>query len=90
MMRGYHVVTGDGRRIGRVVGMRGDFLIVEVGRVLRSRRPVPIAFAHPNDAERKVSVTVPRASLWGSPKVNGRLDERAAAAHYGLAASAFR
>jgi len=85
-MRGYHVVTGDGRRIGRVVGMRGDFLIVEVGRVLRSRRPLPMAFAHPNDAARTVSVTVPRDSLRRSPRVNGTLDERAAAAHYGLAA----
>jgi len=86
MMRGYHVVTGDGRRIGRVVGMRGDFLIVEVGRVLRSRRPLPMAFAHPNDAERKVSVTVRRDSLRRSPRVNGTLDERAAAAYDGLAA----
>jgi hypothetical protein len=85
-MRGYHVMSGDGRKLGRAVGMHGDFLIVELGRLRRTRRPVPMVFVHPNDSKRIVTLTVPRSALRCSPKVNGTLDERAAAAHYGVAA----
>ncbi len=86
-MRGYHVVGGDGRKLGRAVGTRGDFLIVEVGRLRRTRRAVPMVFVHPDDSRRRVTLTVPRSALAGGPKVNGTLDEQAAAAHYGVAAA---
>jgi hypothetical protein len=85
-MNGYLVVTGNGRPVGRVVESHSDFLVVEVGRVRRSRRAVPLEFAHPLDAERRVRITVPVQMLRSSPRVNGTLDERAAAAYYGVAA----
>ena len=58
--------------------------MVKLGRLPSSRRPVPLAFVHPDDVERTVRITVPRAVLRGAPQVNGSLDERAAAAHYGV------
>jgi len=85
-MNGYLVVTGSGRTVGRVVASYADFLVVEVGRVLRSRRAVPVEFAHPSDTERRVRITVPLQMLRRSPRVDGILDERAAAEYYGVAA----
>ena len=85
-MNGYLVVTSNGRPVGRVVESHGDFLVVEVGRMLRSRRPVPLEFVHPIDAERRVRITVPVQMLQRSPRVDGTLDERAAAQYYGVAA----
>jgi hypothetical protein len=85
-MNGYLVVTGSGRPVGRVVESNHDFLVVEVGRLFRSRRAVPLEFAHPNDTERRVRITVPVQMLRRSPRVDGVLDERAAAEYYGVAA----
>src|SRR5206468_6409131 len=83
-VRGYDVKSADGRRVDRVLGVRGDFVVVKLGRLPGSRRPVPLEFVHPDDVERVVRITVPRAVLRGAPEVNGTLDERAAAAHYGV------
>jgi hypothetical protein len=85
-MNGYLVVTGSGRTVGRVVASHAGFLVVEVGRVRRSRRAVPVEFAHPNDTERRVRITVPLGMLRRSPRVDGILDQRAAAEYYGVAA----
>ena len=85
-MNGYQVVTGSGRTVGRVVESYTGFLVIEVGRLLRSRRAVPVQFAHPLDAERRVRITVPVQMLQRSPRVDGILDERAAAEYYGVAA----
>ncbi len=85
-MNGYQVVTGSGRTVGRVVESHDDFLVVQVGRLLRSRRAVPVEFAHPLDAERPVRITVPFKMLRRSPRVDGILDAQAAAEYYGVAA----
>jgi hypothetical protein len=85
-VNGYQVVTGSGRTVGRVVESRDGFLVVQVGRLLRSRRAVPVEFAHPLDAERRVRITVPLQMLRRSPRVDGILDARAAAEYYGVAA----
>jgi hypothetical protein len=85
-VNGYLVVTGSGRTVGRVVDSYADFLVVEVGRLLRSKRAVPVEFAHPSDKERRVRITVPFQMLRRSPRVDGSLDERAAAEYYGVAA----
>jgi hypothetical protein len=84
-MDGYDVVTSDDRRIGTVVETRGDYLIVEHGKLLKTRHALPKAFAHPIDAERLVRVTVSKELVAESPKVGDRWDERAIARHYGLA-----
>jgi hypothetical protein len=85
-MIGYDVVTSDEHTIGSVVGERGDYLIVEHGRLRKTRHALPKAFAHPIDAERVVRVTVSKDVITGSPKLDGdEIDERAVARDYGLA-----
>jgi hypothetical protein len=84
-MTGYDVVTSDDHRIGSVVEVRGDYLIVEQGMLRKTRHALPKAFAHPVDAERLVRVTVSRALIADSPKVGSDWDEAATARHYGLA-----
>jgi hypothetical protein len=84
-MNGYDVLTTDDHRIGRVVADRGDYLIVESGKLKKSRRALPKAFAHPVDAEQIVRVTVSKGLVADSPKVGETIDEQAVARHYGLA-----
>ncbi|HZT44574.1 MAG TPA: PRC-barrel domain-containing protein [Gaiellaceae bacterium] len=88
-MKGYDVVTSEGQKVGRVVDVLDGFVVVEIGRVLRSRRPLPKEFAHAQDGQRAVVVTVPTKVLQDAPRVhrNGTFDVDAAARHYGLAAS---
>ena len=88
-MRGYEVVTSDDRVVGRVIDVRHGFLIVESGRLRKSRHPVPREFVHADDEASKVSVTVPRRILMDAPRVDkhGGFDRAEAARHYGLAES---
>jgi hypothetical protein len=88
-VRGYEVVTSDQRVVGRVADVRDGYLIVEAGRLHKSRRPVPREFVHPVDEAAKVFVTVPRRVLRDAPEVDakGHFDLHEAARHYGLAAS---
>jgi hypothetical protein len=82
---GYDVLTTDDRRVGSVVETRGEYLIVESGRVRKHRHALPRAFAHPVDADRIVRVTVSKELVDDSPRVGDELDEQAVARHYGLA-----
>ena len=86
-MKGYDVFRCDGQRIGRVTDASGGFLVVELGRMRRDRRPLPTEFAHATDGERKVVVTVPTAMLEDAPRVkrSGSFDAGAAARHFGVA-----
>jgi hypothetical protein len=86
-VKGYDVVTSDGQKIGRVTGVLDGFVVVQLGRLLRPRRPLPNEFAHAQDADRTVVVTVPKRVLSGAPQVhrNGTFDVDEAARHYGLA-----
>jgi hypothetical protein len=88
-MKGYEVVTSDERTIGRVADSLDGYLIVELGRFWKSRRPLPKEFAHAVDDERRVVVTVPKSVLHDAPRVrrDGTFDVDEAARHYGLAAS---
>ena len=86
-MKGYDVVRSDGQRIGRVADALSGFLVVELGRVKRNRRPLPTEFAHATDGDRRVVVTVPTALLADAPRVKrrGGFDAGAAARHFGVA-----
>jgi hypothetical protein len=85
-MEGYEVIGSDGSKVGEVVAVEGDFLVVEGGRLRKSRHAVPRAFAHPQERERLVRLTVSKELVDESPAVkDGDLDRRAVAAHYGLA-----
>jgi len=88
-VKGYDVVTSEGQKIGRVTDTLDGFLVVETGRLLRSRRPLPKEFAHARDGERIVVVTVPKKVLHDAPRVhrNGTFDVDEASKHYGLASS---
>jgi hypothetical protein len=86
-MEGYAVVTVDDHKIGKVVGETGMFLIVEQGALLKSKHPLPREFAHVDDTEQQVRVTVPKEIFSDSPKVDEDFDEQAAAEYYGLAPS---
>ena len=86
-MRGYEVVTSDKRTVGRVVDVKDGYLIVESGRLRRSRRPIPREFVHAVDEAEMVFVTVPMRVLHDAPRVDreSRFDRNEAAWHYGLA-----
>lgn len=85
-MQGFEVITSDDTKAGHVVEVRGDNLIVEHGTIFKSRHALPQTFAHVDESERVVRVSVSKQILESSPKVDhGELDERAVAEHYGLA-----
>lgn len=87
-MEGYEVVTVDDHKVGKVVGESDKFLIIEQGALLKSKHALPREFAHVDETEQKVRVTVPKEIIDESPKVDDEhFDEQATAEHYGLAPS---
>jgi hypothetical protein len=87
-MEGYEVVTVDEHKVGKVVGESGDFLIIEQGALLKSKHALPREFAHVDETEQKVRVTVPKEIVDESPKVDDDgFDEQLAAEYYGVAPS---
>lgn len=85
-MEGFDVLTFDGDRAGTIVGRRGAYLIVEQGAIFKHRRALPEIFATVDEGERVVRTTLSRELLDGAPELDGAVDERAIARHYGLAA----
>ena len=86
-MDGYEVIGSDDGKLGRVVAVDGEFLIAEEGTLRKKRHAIPKAFAHPDDSEQVVRLTVSKELVEDSPTVKEgeELDRKAAAAHYGLA-----
>jgi hypothetical protein len=85
-MEGYEVRTTDDDKVGHVVGQRHGFLVVETGTLLKSRHAVPETFAHTDEEEGVVRITISRNLVTDSPKVSGdELDELEVARYYGLA-----
>ena len=86
-MEGYEVITSDDSKAGHVAGVVGDNVVVEHGTIFKSRHALPRTFVDVDDGERVVRASVTKDVLESSPKVeDGRVDERAVAEHYGLAA----
>jgi hypothetical protein len=83
-MQGYEVRTIDDDTIGHVAAEDGDFLIVEHGRLKKTKHALPKAFADVDDDEKVVRTTLSKELIDDSPKVNGELDRVAIAEHYGL------
>jgi hypothetical protein len=83
-MEGYDVVTVDDRKVGTVVGERGNFLVVEHGTLRKSQHLLPKELAHADEDEREVRITISKEMLELSPKLNGDPDEEAVAQYYGL------
>jgi hypothetical protein len=86
-MEGYEVITSEDAKAGHVVAVHGDNLIVERGTLFKWRHALPRTFVQADDGERVVRASVSKDLLESSPKVeDDRVDERAVAEHYGLAA----
>jgi len=84
-MEGYGVIGSDGGKLGHVVAVEGDLLVLEEGHLRKTRYAIPKAFAHPDDQEQIVRLTVSKELVEDSPPVkNGDLDHQAVATHYGL------
>lgn len=86
-MNGYDVVTTADENVGKIVDETGDYLIVEQGTLRKSKHALPRQFAHVDDAEQQVRISVPKKVFSDSPKLDGELDEQAVAEHYGIASS---
>lgn len=85
-MNGYEVIGSDDAKVGEVVGVEDDLLIVERGRLRKSRHAVPKAFAHADDREQVVRLSVSKELVEDSPAVgDDGLDRKAVARHFGLA-----
>jgi hypothetical protein len=86
-MEGYEVITSDDRKVGRVVEVKGDNVIVEHGLLRKTRQAIPKPFAHTDESEEVVRLSVSSDIVENSPKIeDDQVDEREVAMHYGLAA----
>jgi hypothetical protein len=83
-MKGYDVRTIDDDKVGHVVDVEDDFVIVEHG-LLKSKHALPMTFVEVDDEHQLVRTTLSKSLINDSPKVNGELDRQAVAEHYGLA-----
>jgi hypothetical protein len=85
-VEGYEVVTNDEHKVGRVVAVSGDMIVVEHGSILKRRNALPRELVHVDDDARVVRATISKDVFSDSPKVEGdRVDTRAVASYYGLA-----
>jgi hypothetical protein len=85
-MENYEVIGTDDGKVGHVVAVEGDFLIVEEGLIRKRKHAIPKAFAHADDQEQVVRLTISKELVEESPPLkNGDLDHGAIAQHYGLA-----
>ena len=85
-MVGYEVVGRDEHKIGKVAAIEGDLLIVEGGLLHKTRHAIPKTFAHPDDDEQVVRLTISKNLVDDSPALkDGEVDRHAVAEHYGLA-----
>jgi hypothetical protein len=86
-MEGWQVVTAEDEKLGHVVAVTDDYLIVEGGHVRKSRHPIPRTFTHLREGDEEVCVSLPKEMVHDAPKVeaDGGFDRQAAAQHYGLA-----
>lgn len=79
------MIGSDDHKLGEVAAVDGDLLIVEGGRVRKSRHAIPLAFAHADESEQVVRLSVSKAVVDDSPTLeNGDVDRQAVAQHYGL------
>jgi hypothetical protein len=85
-MEGYELRTVDDDKVGEVVATWREHVIVERGRLRKSRHAVPTAFVEPDDAARVVHTTLSKSIIEDSPEVGeGDVDEEQIARYYGLA-----
>jgi hypothetical protein len=81
---GYDVRTVDDEKIGHVIGVDGDYLIVEHG-LLKTKHALPQVFAEVDADAEVVRTTLSKQLIHESPKVSDDLDRHDVAEYYGLA-----
>ena len=86
-MEGYDVVTIDDDKVGTVAGESGDLPDRRARPLRKSKRALPRQFAHVDDGEQQVRITVGKEVFLDSPELDGDLDEQAVREYYGLAPS---
>ena len=59
-MEGFEVVTSDDSKLGHVVEVRDQHLIVEHGLLKKTKHAVPATFAHTDDSEQVVRLSLAR------------------------------
>ncbi len=85
-MEGYEVITSDEFRLGHILRVEDDHLIVEEHHRHKRQFAVPLAFAGTDDAERIVTLTVSKDLVEAGPEVkDAEFDRQAVAEYYGLA-----
>jgi hypothetical protein len=86
-MEGYEVITSDDEKLGQVARVHDGYLIVQHRHLLKERQhAIPLAFAHAEDAEKVVRLSVSKTLIEDGPEVkDGEFDRKAVAEHYGLA-----
>jgi hypothetical protein len=85
-MEGFEVITSDDCKFGHVVEVQDRHLIIEHGLLKKSKHAVPETFAHTDEAEKIVRLSVSKDIVETSPKLDdGTIDTQAVAEHYGLA-----
>ncbi len=85
-MEGYEVITSDEFRLGHILRVEDDHLIIEEHHRHKRQFAVPLAFAGTDDAERIVTLTVSKDLVEGGPQVkDAEFDRQAVAEYYGLA-----
>jgi hypothetical protein len=68
------------------LAVQDNHLVIEHGLLKKSRHAVPETFAHSDDSEETVRLSVSKEIVVNSPKLeNGSIDTQAVAEHYGLA-----
>jgi hypothetical protein len=83
-MEGFEVIGSDDNKIGTIVAVEDDLLIVEGGLVRKTRHAVPVVFAEQGD-DHAVRLTLAKDVVTDSPAVGDDLDRQAIAEYYGLA-----
>ena len=83
----HDLVTLDDDKVGHIVGEENEYYLVEHG-IRKTKHAVPKTFAHVDDGEKTVRLSVSKEIVETAPKVGGeKLDEQAVAEHYGLASA---
>jgi hypothetical protein len=80
---GKEVISSDDAKLGHVIAVRDDCVLVETGHVFKSKHAIPRSFLHEQDGV--LRATVSKELVGDSPKVdesNWSCDE--VLAHYGL------
>lgn len=85
-MEGYEVVANDDSKVGEVVGVVGQTLIVQHGTLFKHRVGLPRELVRVDDEARVVRATVSKNILDEAPEIeDDAVDEQGIAEYFGLA-----